>query len=64
MEAYKQEYRKNFGKISTGLGLMGSDRANELVEKYDGDYVWLIIRIQSRVGDRVFLMSADDLVYK
>lgn len=56
MEAYKQKFRKNSKKLGGRKGLNGSDRANEPVKKQDGDYVWLIIRVQACVGDRVGLL--------
>ena len=64
VKAYKQEYRKNSRKIKREKGLNGTGGTNEPVEEHNEDYVWLIIRVQSRVGDRVFLMSADDLAFK
>lgn len=64
MAAYKREHRKNSKKLSERKDLDGTCGTNKPVEEQDGDYVWLIIRVQACVGDMVFLMSADDLVYK
>ena len=64
MAAYKREHRKNSKKLSERKDLDGTGGTNKPVEEQDGDYVWLIIRVQACVGDMVFLMSADDLVYK